>query len=47
MAIPSMIGMMVATIYNMTDTFWVGKLGSEACTASVGVVFAFTSVIQE
>ncbi len=46
MAIPSMIGMMVATIYNMTDTFWVGKLGSEACTASVGVVFAFISVIQ-
>ncbi len=46
MAIPSMIGMMVATIYNMTDTFWVGKLGSEVCTASVGVVFAFTSVIQ-
>lgn len=26
MAIPSMIGMMVATIYNMTDTFWVVTL---------------------
>ena len=46
MAIPSMIGMMVATIYNMTDTFWVGKLDNEAYTASVGVVFAFVSVIQ-
>ena len=46
MAIPSMIGMMVATVYNMTDTFWVGKLDNEAYTASVGVVFAFVSVIQ-
>ncbi|MCR5685146.1 MAG: MATE family efflux transporter [Lachnospiraceae bacterium] len=46
MAIPSMIGMMVVTVYNMTDTFWVGKLDNEAYTASVGVVFAFVSVIQ-
>ncbi len=46
MAIPSMIGMMVATVYNMTDTFWVGKLDNEAYTASVGVVFAFVSVVQ-
>lgn len=46
MAIPSMIGMLVATVYNMTDTFFVGKLDSETLTASVGVVFAFTSVIQ-
>nr|MCR4590889.1 MATE family efflux transporter [Lachnospiraceae bacterium] len=46
MAVPSMTGMIVATIYNMTDTFWIGKLGSEALTASVGVVFAFVSVIQ-
>ncbi|MCR4789348.1 MAG: MATE family efflux transporter [Lachnospiraceae bacterium] len=46
MAIPSMIGMIVSTIYNMTDTFWVGKLNNEALTASVGVVFSFVSIIQ-
>lgn len=46
MAIPSKIGMIVATVYNMTDTFWVGKLESETLTASVGVVYAFVSVIQ-
>lgn len=46
MTIPSMIGMLVATIYNMTDTFFVGKLNNEALTASVGVVFAFVSIIQ-
>ena len=46
MAIPSMVGMIVATIYNMTDTFWVGKLNDATFTASVGVVFTFVSIIQ-
>ncbi|MBP5607434.1 MAG: MATE family efflux transporter [Lachnospiraceae bacterium] len=46
MAIPSMIGMIVSTVYSMTDTFWVGKLDDETYTASVGIVFAFVSVIQ-
>lgn len=46
MAIPSMVGMLVATVYNMTDTFWVGKLKDATLTASVGVVFTFVSVIQ-
>ena len=46
MAIPSMIGMIVSTVYNMTDTYWVGKLDDTALTASVGVVFTFVSVIQ-
>lgn len=46
MAIPSMVGMIVATVYNMTDTFWVGKLNDATLTASVGVVFTFVSIIQ-
>ena len=46
MAIPSMVGMIVSTVYNMTDTYWVGKLDDTALTASVGVVFTFVSVIQ-
>lgn len=46
MAIPSMIGMIVATVYNVTDTFWVGKLNDTTLTASVGVVFTFVSIIQ-
>lgn len=46
MAIPSMIGMIVSTVYNMTDTYWVAKLDDAALTASVGVVFTFVSVIQ-
>lgn len=46
MAVPSMIGMMVSSIYSMTDTFFVGLLGRTALTASVGIVFSFISVIQ-
>ncbi len=46
MAIPSMIGMIVSTVYSMTDTFFVGKLEDVDLTASVGIVFSFVSVIQ-
>lgn len=46
MAIPSMVGMIVATVYNMTDTFWVGKLHDATLTASVGVVYSFVSIVQ-
>ncbi|MCR5676067.1 MAG: MATE family efflux transporter [Lachnospiraceae bacterium] len=46
MAIPSMVGMIVSTVYSMTDTFFVGKLDNVALTASVGIVFSFVSVIQ-
>ncbi len=45
-AIPTMIGMMVSMIYNLTDTFWIGRLGNKSMTAAIGVVFAFVSFIQ-
>lgn len=46
MAIPSMVGMIVSTVYSMTDTFFVGWLNNVSLTASVGIVFSFVSVIQ-
>lgn len=46
MAIPSMVGMIVSTVYSMTDTFFVGQLNNVSLTASVGIVFSFVSVIQ-
>ncbi|MCR4739912.1 MAG: MATE family efflux transporter [Lachnospiraceae bacterium] len=46
MAIPSMTGMIVSTVYSMTDTYFVGKLNNINLTASVGIVFSFVSVIQ-
>ena len=46
MSIPSMIGMIVSTVYSMTDTYFVGKLNNVDLTAAVGIVFSFVSVIQ-
>ena len=46
MAIPSIVGMIVSTVYSMTDTYFVGKLDNVDLTASVGIVFSFVSVIQ-
>ena len=45
-ALPTMVGMMVSMIYNLTDTFWIGMLGDKSMTAAIGVVFAFVSFIQ-
>lgn len=46
MAIPSMIGMIVTSVYSATDTFFIGKLNRTELTASVGIVFSFISMIQ-
>ena len=45
MAVPTIISMLITNIYNMADTFFVGKTGTSA-TAAVGVVFPLMSVIQ-
>ena len=46
MAIPAMIGMMVNSVYNMTDVFFVGLLRRTELVAAVGIVYSFTSLIQ-
>lgn len=46
MAIPTMVGMMVSVIYNLTDTFWIGRLNNKSMTAAIGVTFSFMSLIQ-
>ncbi len=46
MAVPSMIGMMVSAVYSLTDTYFIGKLNRTELTASVGLVFAFISIVQ-
>lgn len=45
LAIPTIISMLVTAIYNMADTFFVGKLGTSA-TAAVGIVFSLMALIQ-
>lgn len=45
MSVPTVISMLVTSFYNMVDTFFVGKLNTQA-TAAVGVVFAVMAFIQ-
>jgi len=45
MAIPSIVSMLVTSIYNLADTFFVGKLGTSA-TGAVGIVFTIMAVFQ-
>ena len=43
MGIPTMIGMLVAALYNVVDTYFVGRLGTNA-TAAVSVVYPLSTV---
>lgn len=45
MAIPTIISMLVTSLYNMADTFFVGKISTQA-TAAAGVAFSLMSLIQ-
>lgn len=45
LGIPTTISMLVTTLYNMADTFFVGILGTSA-SGAIGVVFGLMSIIQ-
>ncbi len=45
LAVPTIISMLVSSFYNMVDTFFVGRISTEA-TAAVGVVFSIMAIIQ-
>ena len=46
MSIPTIIGMLISVIYNVTDTFFVGQLHNRSMIAAIGVVFSFISIVQ-
>ncbi len=45
LAVPTIISMLVTSIYNMADTYFVSQLGTEA-SAAVGIMFPVMSIIQ-
>jgi len=45
MAVPTIISMLITTFYNMADTFFVGRINTDA-TAAVGIVFPLIAIIQ-
>ena len=45
LAVPTIISMLVTSVYNMADTYFVGQIGTSA-TAAVGVALPLMAVIQ-
>ncbi len=45
LAVPTIISMLITSIYNMADTFFVGQINTSA-TAAVGVAFSLMTIIQ-
>lgn len=44
LAVPAIVGMLVGSVYNMSDTFFVSRLGT-AAVAAVGITFPVMAVI--
>ena len=45
LALPTIVSMLVSSIYNMADTFFVSQLGTSA-SGAVGIVFSIMAIIQ-
>lgn len=45
LAVPTIISMLITSLYNMADTFFVGQIGTSA-TAAVGVALPLMAIIQ-
>ena len=45
LALPSIVSMMTSALYNMADTYFIGKISTEA-TAAIGIIFPYMAFIQ-
>lgn len=45
LAVPTICSMLITSIYNMADTYFVSQLGTDA-SAAVGVIFSLMALIQ-
>lgn len=45
LAIPAVVSMLITSVYNMADTFFVSRLGTSA-SGAVGVVYSLMAIIQ-
>ncbi len=46
LAAPAIVAVMITSIYNMADTFFVGLMGSSSKTGAVGVALPIMTIIQ-
>lgn len=45
LAVPTIMSMLITTIYNTADTYFAGKIGADSI-AAVGIVYSFMSIVQ-
>ena len=45
LAVPTIVSMLVTALYNIADTFFVGRIGTQA-TAGVGLIFPIMTIMQ-
>lgn len=45
MALPSIVTMLISNVYNMADTFFVGRIDTQS-TAALGIVFSYMAMVQ-
>lgn len=46
LAVPTVISMLITSVYNLADTYFVGRLNDTSATGAVGVVFSFMAIVQ-
>lgn len=46
LSIPTVMSMLITSVYNAADTYFVGQIGDNSATGAVGIVFSVQSVIQ-
>ena len=46
MAVPTIISMLVTSVYSMADTYFVGQLDNTSATGAIGIVFPLMAIIQ-
>lgn len=46
MAVPTIVSMLVSSLYNMADTFFVGQLNNTSATGAIGIAFPLMAIIQ-
>ena len=45
LSLPSVVSMLITSVYNMADTYFVSGLGDSA-TGGVGIVYSIQSIVQ-
>ncbi|MDD3411632.1 MAG: MATE family efflux transporter, partial [Eubacteriales bacterium] len=46
LSVPTVVSMLITSLYNMADTYFVGLIGSASATGAVGVAYPLMAVLQ-